>query len=323
MANITMKVVIHADTAATSLLSKFYMKTKISIIVPVYNTGKYLEKCLESIKNQTLSDIEIICINDGSNDDSKQIIENYVLTDSRFKLINQNNKGQSAARNTGIEKAQGEYIGFVDSDDFIDSKMYETLYNNAKKNDTDISMCSFIMHDDKNNKESQNDPYMSLNIFPKKLENVIFDYNQTLDFIFRICVSPCNKIYKNDFIKNSKFKFIENLNYEDNVFFLDAYTSAKRVSIIKEPLYFYRYTSDTSISHSNKYDEKKLDFFKIFELEEEILKEKNIYSNIKDYFEKSKKNTLIYWYKKIENDNIKQIFKTKFENLYGNSEGLC
>ena len=291
--------------------------------MPVYNTGKYLEKCLESLKNQTLSDIEIICINDGSNDNSKEIIEEFTKSDSRFLLIDQQNKGQSAARNAGIEKSQGEYIGFVDSDDFVNFEMFEKLYNQAKNYNSDISMCSFTMHDDKTGKENTNDPYMSLDIFPEKFENISFDYTKTLDFIFRICVSPCNKIYKNNFIKNNKLKFTENLNYEDNVFFIDSYTSAKKISIINEPLYFYRYTSDTSISHSSKYDEKKLDFFKIFELEENILKRKNLYPKLKDYFEKSKKNTLIYWYKKIENDNIKQIFKTKFENLYGNTKELC
>ena len=111
---------------------------KVSIIVPVYNIEKYLAKCLDSLINQTLEDIEIICVNDGSTDNSAEILNEYAQKDCRIKIINQDNAGLSAARNTGINAANGEYIGYVDSDDWIDLNFYEKLYNAAKDTDADI-----------------------------------------------------------------------------------------------------------------------------------------------------------------------------------------
>ena len=106
----------------------------ISIIVPVYNAEKYLSRCIDSILRQTFADFELILVNDGSSDKSKEICEKYLESDPRIKLINQENSGVSAARNTGLDNASGEYIGFVDSDDFIEKNMYEELYNILKKN---------------------------------------------------------------------------------------------------------------------------------------------------------------------------------------------
>ena len=108
---------------------------KVSIIVPVYNTEKYLKKCLDSLVNQTLKDIEIICINDGSLDNSLQILKEYEKKDNRIKIVNQRNQGVSIARNNGIKLASGEYIGFTDSDDYVDLDFYEKLYNGANNQD--------------------------------------------------------------------------------------------------------------------------------------------------------------------------------------------
>ena len=113
---------------------------KVSVIVPVFNTEKYLEKCLNSLINQTLQDIEIICINDGSTDKSADIIKKFANKDSRFKLINHEPNKQGAARNTGMKIAKGEYIGFVDSDDWVDLEYYEKLYNAAKRHNFDIAL---------------------------------------------------------------------------------------------------------------------------------------------------------------------------------------
>ena len=115
---------------------------KISVIVPVYNVEKFLEKCLKSIIEQTFEDLEIICINDGSTDKSLSILNSYAAKDPRIKILSQTNQGQSCARNAGLEIASGEYIGFVDSDDWIDLDFYEKLYNTAKKYDADIAVAS-------------------------------------------------------------------------------------------------------------------------------------------------------------------------------------
>ena len=112
---------------------------KISVIIPVYNVEQYLERCLDSVAGQTLKDIEIICINDGSTDGSLKILENYAAKDNRIKVINQENKGAAVARNAGLEIAAGEYLGFVDPDDNIDLNFYDVLYNLAKDENADIA----------------------------------------------------------------------------------------------------------------------------------------------------------------------------------------
>ena len=133
---------------------------KVSVIIPFNNVENYIEECLNSVLSQTLDDIEVILINDASTDRTLEIVEWYLQKDSRIKLININErKGQGFARNRGIEIATGEYIGFVDSDDFIESDMFECLYNSAKTNNTDISMCQVREYDDINENYITSDYY--------------------------------------------------------------------------------------------------------------------------------------------------------------------
>ena len=120
---------------------------KVSIIVPVYNVEKYLCQCLESLVHQTLTDIEIICVNDGSTDNSLGILNKYAQLDSRIKVFSQKNQGVSSARNLGLEKVNGEYITFVDSDDWIELNACEILYNTAQERNTDILLCSYYNYD--------------------------------------------------------------------------------------------------------------------------------------------------------------------------------
>ena len=122
---------------------------KISIIVPCYNVEKYLEKCLDSLINQTLRDIEIICVNDGSNDLTPDILKRYAASDKRIQIINRENGGLSAARNTGLVHAQGEFVAYVDSDDWVDLNFYEKLYNSAKKYNAEIAVGSIYRPDEK------------------------------------------------------------------------------------------------------------------------------------------------------------------------------
>lgn len=287
---------------------------KISIIVPVYNTEKYLEKCLESLINQTLKDIEIICVNDGSTDKSVEILNNFAKKDKRIKIISQKNKGQSAARNEGIKIAKGKYIGFLDSDDWADRTMFEKLYENATKFDAEISMCSITTFDEKTNIYNKSDPYMTLDLFSQNFENRAFNPKETYDFIFRICVTPWNKIYKKSFLNKYNILFEEGLNFEDNVFFYKTFFQAKKICLTKENLIFYRLNSKTSYTFGNQ-DFKKLDFFKIFDLIEEFLKEKKYYKKLEEYFKSYKKGTLTYWFKKINDEKTKEIYFKKLKEI--------
>ena len=132
-------------------MSEQVLTPKISVIIPCYNVEKYLRECLDSVVNQTLKDIEIICVNDGSTDGTQKILEEYAQKDDRILLINKPNGGLSLARNTGMEKMRGEYVAFLDSDDWVDLDFYEKLYNAAKQNGADSAIgCTVYFLDEKN-----------------------------------------------------------------------------------------------------------------------------------------------------------------------------
>lgn len=278
-----------------------------------------MEKCLSSIVNQALKEIEIICINDGSTDNSLEILQQYAQNDKRIVIINQNNQGQSAARNAGIKEAKGEYIGFIDSDDWADETMFEKLYADAKSFESDITICSVNVYDEKTGKFDTNDPYMTLNLFPKSFKSKVFSYKDCLDFLFRICVVPWNKIYKTSWIQENNLKFCEGINFEDMIFAVETLIKSEKISLVDEPLVIYRKASQTSYSVGNyKLDYKKMDFFQIFEQLEKILKENSVYGILKDYFSFYKRNNLIYWYEKIENKEVKKQYYKKLVKIYPN-----
>ena len=141
----------------------------VSIIVPVYNVEKYLRECLESIINQTFQDIEIICVNDGSTDNSRKILTEYAQTDSRIKITDKENGGLSSARNAGLKIAQGEFISFIDSDDWVDKTMIEKLYNNIRALNTDISICAVHQYDESKQEFDDNSKYFTLGFFDDSL----------------------------------------------------------------------------------------------------------------------------------------------------------
>ena len=146
--------------------------TKVSVIVPFNNVENYISKCLTSLIYQSLEDIEIICINDASTDNSKNIVLEYAKYDKRIKILNINTmSGQSYARNLGFEIASGEYIGFVDSDDWVELDMFEKMYNKAKLGNTDITMCQAQLYDDKEQR-FYTDDYYSLKNLEKMGDNV-------------------------------------------------------------------------------------------------------------------------------------------------------
>lgn len=236
------------------------MKVKLSVIIPVYNVEDYLKQCLESVINQTLKEIEIICVNDGSTDNSKQILEDYANKDKRIKIINKKNAGLGAARNTGMEYAKGEYIGFVDSDDWVDKNAFKKLYENAKSNNSDIVICPIKLINEKNGEEIQ-DPYYHLECFSSEFDIIVFDYKKTKNFLLDIAVNAYNKIYKNKFIKDLQVKFPEGLLFEDIPFFYQTYLNAKRISLIRDFLIFHRINRESSIT--SKVDKKHFDTIQI------------------------------------------------------------
>ncbi|MDO5848327.1 MAG: glycosyltransferase [Methanobrevibacter sp.] len=227
---------------------------KLSLILCVYNGEKYVDEAISSALDQSLEDIELIIVNDGSTDKTLDIINSYLI-DPRIKIINQKNKGLGAARNVGMNHASGEYIGFLDADDWLDSKMCEVAYNEAKSNDTDITMFKIINQDDSTGEKYESD-WFNLKNLDGRFDNKVFSPDDTKDVLFDFSVSACQKIYKNSFLKEIGAEFPEGIYFEDMPFFYYVYLNAERISIIREHLYIRR-KHDSSITE--KIDAKFLD----------------------------------------------------------------
>lgn len=206
------------------------MNYLVSIIVPIYNVEKYLHKCIDSILNQTLKNIEIILVNDGSTDNCGKIIDEYAKKDERIIVIHKENEGQSSARNKGLDIARGKYIGFVDSDDWLHHDMYENLYNAINESNADLCICGREAYSE--------DRILGYQI---KLENELIDLNEydIRDYIssklfYKHTVSSCNKIYKKEIIKNNNIRF-EDVSYvgsEDALFNYQYLLIAKKIKSI-------------------------------------------------------------------------------------------
>ncbi|MCD7033138.1 glycosyltransferase [Metabacillus sp. GX 13764] len=246
----------------------------VSIIVPIYNMEKYLVRCLDSIVNQELQDLEIICVNDGSNDSSRRILEEYSARDKRITLIHKENEGVSAARNTGIEASTGEYIGFVDPDDWIEPYMYSQLFKAAVKENSDIVMCSYIREFGTHSKAKE------LNL-PEKLTN------DQIGELIRKLIGPIknevanpelldawgtvwSKIYRRSLLKENEIRFIDLKEIgtnEDTLFNLYSFSHANAAYFINYPFYHYWRANNQSVTSYYKEDllEQWLNLFRLFE----------------------------------------------------------
>lgn len=214
------------------------MNQKISVIVPVYNTEKYLEKCVQSILNQTYENLQIILINDGSTDRSPEICDKFAGSDSRVTVVHKENGGLSSARNAGIEAATGDYLGFIDSDDFISPDMYELLLKNAGSSDKEISNVMYVRSfDDGSERPSvvphTNDEKISSEQFIRELMLHTGD------------VSVCTKLFPKSLFKERRFQ--EGKYNEDLLFIIDLLGEVENINFVGSVGYYY-YTRSGSIS---------------------------------------------------------------------------
>lgn len=239
---------------------------KVSVIVPVYNVEKYLIKSLDSLVNQTLKDIEIIVVNDGSTDNSKKIIEIYKEKyQDKIKCLEKPNGGLSDARNFGIPHATGEYIAFLDSDDYVELDTYEKMYNKAKEENADMVECDFIWeYPDK-----------------RKIDNGII-YNGKKEMLTYARVVAWNKLIKRDLLEKYKIEFPKGLRYEDVEFFYKMVPYYNKVSFVKEPLIHY-IQRESSISKVQ--NERTKEIFEVLDNVINYYKNKNLYNEYKDELE--------------------------------------
>ncbi len=290
---------------------------KVSIIVPVYNVEKYLKKCLDTIIKQSLKDIEIICVNDGSTDKSREILTKYAKKDSRIVILDKENGGLSSARNAGMKIAKGEYLGFVDSDDWVDKKMFEKLYKNAKEYDSQMSICAVHKYDDTTKKIVDDDDYYTLGYFDKSFDGRAFNHFDTVDFMLDVCVMAWNKIYKRSFIEENQIFFPDGLIFEDGPFFYTAYFKMDRVSLIRDFLYYYRINRPNSIVQ--KGDKNFINILDVTEMIWNQMKNQPYYEQIKYYFLEKKFHDASYRFKVIKKEYKEEFFNRlkAFEPFFG------
>lgn len=281
----------------------------LSIIIPVYNVEQYLERCIESIINQTLKDLEIILVNDGSTDRSGEICERYANQDNRILVINKKNGGVSSARNVGLEIARGEWIAFVDSDDYIEKNMYEILYKNAIKYDVEVSSCFFkYLTADDTVLFNPTENHLKLNKIFKGIEFLELLYIDS--YTNGLCVSMWNKIYKKKIFQQLRFPI--NTKYEDDEICHKIYL--QDINVYCDTSGFYIYVQNlNSLSHM-EFKEKNLVFLEIINnritsFNEASLENLKIQSLIL-YF-----NIVIEYYFKIK--SIEKVFNFKmYKKLY-------
>lgn len=208
---------------------------KISVVVPVYNVEKYLKECIDSIINQTLEDIEIICVNDGSTDSSLEILNDYAKKDSRIIVINKSNSGYGHTMNMGLNAATGEYIGIIESDDFADKNMFEDLYKLAKEYDADIVKGDWYNYWSKNKFARKNNRISSAKAL--KLTNSKLDKS-----LLRINPSVWSAIYKKEFLNKYNIRFLETpgASYQDLAFSFKVFALAEKVILTDKAYLYYR-----------------------------------------------------------------------------------
>lgn len=238
---------------------------KVSVCVPVYNAEKYLKDCLDSLFRQTLKEIEIICVDDGSTDESAKILDDYAKRNKNMKVIHQKNTGLGGARDTGVKNAVGEYIGFVDADDVVDERMYEELYELAVNNKVETVFCN-------------------LDLFPKDVKtNKKIWYNAytgevTPEFLYRN-TQPWNKIFARRLLERTRARFGKN----DSICML-LMVKSRGVFSTDEIMYHYRVGHD---SMSNKFNIKEFEdtVEAVVKIRNEVIKDSRLKSEMKEYFD--------------------------------------
>jgi glycosyltransferase involved in cell wall biosynthesis len=264
--------------------SRRLKRPKVSIVVPIYNVEKYLRECVDSIFKQTLKDIEVILVDDGSPDKCGKIIDEYAHADSRVVAVHQENTGYSRAVNRGIKMARGEYIGIIESDDWIDDDMYESLYKNAKKNKTDITKGMFYIYRSiPKAGGTQNTIYRNPNgIDLRFAPDGVFkpeDWPRIMGFHASIWSS----IYKAEFIKKIPIPETAGASYQDFPFMAEMLCKAKRMSVVKRPFVHWR-NDDNQGNSTSARGEKLLLMAKNSKTALEILKKYKKYEIFKEPF---------------------------------------
>ena len=279
---------------------------KVSVIIPVFNTEEFLSKCLDTIVNQTLKEIEIICIDDGSTDNSLDILRKYAKQDKRIIVLKQENLNSGVARNAGLTIAKGKYLSFLDSDDFFELNMLEEMYKNILKIQSDIIICrtKSIDLDTGQFVEKIFNNSLRLDLIPKTNN---FSVSEISKYIFQLCEGwAWDKLFRRDFIISNNIKFLNIRNFNDNQFTYTALCLAKSITTIKKIFVIKRHGHKKSLSANR--DKDPFCFILSFNKIKKILKKRGLYNLVKDSFWK--------WFIKLSIIQLKLLNKKIKECLY-------
>ena len=289
---------------------------KISIIVPVYNVEKFLNESMDSVKNQTLTDFECICVNDGSTDNSLEILKNYAKKDSRFKVISQENQGQGVARNKAIDLATGEYIVFLDPDDYIELNMLEVLYSTFLKTNAQVIQFDYITFNERNHKKRlvtfsrQSKKGLGHKVKP----NTFFSWRdfKSKKLLAEIPLAAWNKAYSTKFIKENNIKLAPNKHGEDHIFSLGAILLADKVFYLGEALYNYRQNAGSS---GNRVSDDNFAIFDNIQYLKEFLQKHNLYNTLEDEFEEYARIVMGWHYTCIPKESTERYIEQCLQSL--------
>ena len=249
--------------------------TKLSIIIPIYNVEKYIPQCLDSILNQSFKDLEVICVNDGSSDDSLSVLQSYKAKDDRVLIIDKKNEGSGVARNTALAIAKGDYVYFVDGDDWLEDGALEKIVAKAEELNTDILIFSGLSY---YNGKGQNGAY-SKNKLPQKYFDKVFSSNDIKKDIFKFPSTAWTKLYKRDFLIRNNIKFQNIKVGQDQLPFFHSMIKAERIAILPENLYCYRKNRKGAVTSAKK--KKNFSPIYVFYGIEEMLKLENLLDDYK------------------------------------------
>ncbi len=225
-------------------------EVKLSIIVPVYNAEQFLEKCVKSLQNQQVSNFEILLVNDGSVDNSLEICNRLALDDSRIRVFTQKNSGQSKARNIGLDNAKGQFVTFVDSDDWVDEDYYSKLIEACERNDADVA-CGSIIRERKNMRKFRIN-YQDENVYVYAQDKI--DVARVPDMCY-----VWNKVYRASFLNEIKLRFIEGMFFEDVDFVTRAVFFSNKIVTVPNTYYHYWTNENSTVKTMNKSDKKRMD----------------------------------------------------------------
>lgn len=275
---------------------------KVSVIIPVYNAEKYLRQCLDSIINQTLKEIEIICVDDGSTDKSLEILKEYENKDDRVQIIQQKNQFAGVARNNGLKVATGDWVTFIDSDDFCELTGLENMYKIAEENDLDFIKCSSRCYNESLQQYEERDWY--LNRKAEKIFNKVVRFDEYPELLYGICDTPWSGLYKMSFVKENNIYFPNFHCVNDHSFFVNCLLKAKKMEVVDVFFVHHRVERSGSLINIKHYyfNDQVKNYYRVKEIVAEINNEK-----YKNFVLRKELNSLVYWYNELTSRNINKL----------------